>query len=390
MSVYSPFVFDLPTRVLFGAGQLSHLHEEQLPGKKALIVTSNGTSVVRFGYLARVEEELKKAGVSYEEFREVRPNPTRENVMDGAKKAKETGCDFVLALGGGSVMDCSKCIALMMTNEGDIWDYSLSAQGGHKTPAEDAAPIVCITTSAGTGSEVDMASVISYDAVHEKTGIFFKSMFPRLAVVDADLMMSVPAKLTAYQGMDAFYHASESVINKNEHPMGEMFALKSIELIAKYLPRAVKDGSDKEARANMALANTLAGVYMLCTSQHTMEHVMGSFHPDLVHGAGLIMISHSYFDFFAKRKAAEEQMIRMAKVMGVENAASGEDFIKALDDLIAAVGCSDLKMSDYGITKDELKTYPAMVHQVLGGDITADPLPLSDDDYLAIYEESYR
>ncbi len=287
-------------------------------------------------------------------------------------------------------MDCSKCIALMMTNDGDIWDYSQSAKGGKKNVSQAAAPIVCITTSAGTGSEVDMASVISYDEVNEKTGLFFPSMFPILSIVDSDLMMSVPPKFTAYQGMDAFYHAAESVINTKEHPMGEMFALKAIELVAQNLPIAYKDGSDKEARANMALANTLAGYYMLCTSQHTMEHVMGSFHKDLVHGAGLIMISHAYFDFFAERKAAEEPMLKMAKAMGVKNPASSKDFIKALDILLATVGCANLKMSEAGIRREELKQYPAMVHKVLGGDITADPLTLSDEDYLEIYEKSYK
>mgnify|MGYP004442271605 CR=1 FL=1 len=384
------FDFYMPTKVLFGAGKLQSLHEEKMPGNKALITTTNGTSVKKYGYLAALEKELDLAGISYELFDQIRPNPTSDNVMDGAAMAKQTGCDFVIALGGGSVMDCAKCIALMMTNDGDIWDYSLSVNGGKKQPAHDDAPIVAITTSAGTGSEVDMASVITNEKTEEKTGIFFPSMFPTLAVVDSNLMMSVPPKFTAYQGMDAFYHAAESVINKNEHPMGEMFALKAIELIAKYLPVAYKDGSNKEARAYVALANTLAGYYMLCTSQHTMEHVMGGYHDDLVHGAGLIMISHAYFDFFAERKASEEPMIKMAKAMGVENPTSGKDFIRALDDLIAAVGCADLRMSDAGITKEELKKYPKRVHEVLGGDITADPLPLSDADYLAIYEASYR
>jgi len=388
--MYNNFVFDMPTRVLFGAGSLNHLRNEKLPGKKALIATSNGQSAKKYGYLARVEKEMELAGVEHELFDEIRPNPTRDNVMDGAKKAKDTGCDFIVALGGGSVMDCSKCIALMMTNGGDIWDYSLSENGGKKNPENPAAPIICITTSAGTGSEVDMASVISYDEVNEKTGIFFYSMFPTISVVDSDLMMSVSPRFTAYQGMDAFFHAAESVVNTKEHPMGEMFALKAIELIAANLPRAYRDGNDKEARANMALANTLAGYYMLCTSEHTMEHVMGSFHDSLVHGAGLIMISHAYFDFFAERKAAEGPMIRMAKAMGAENPSSGKDFIQALDSLIAVVGCADLKMSDNGITKEELKKFPGMIHKVLGGDITADPLPLSDDDYLEIYEKSYR
>lgn len=384
------FDFYMPTHVLFGAGRLQDLHAQTLPGRKALIATSNGQSVKKYGYLDALKKELDLAGVSCELFDEIRPNPTDRNVMDGAKKAKDTGCDFIIALGGGSVMDCSKCIALMMTNPGDIWDYSLSESGGKKTAPKAAAPIVAITTSAGTGSEVDIAAVISKDEVNEKTGIFFPSMFPTLSVVDSNLMMSVPPKFTAYQGMDAFFHASETVINKNVHPMAEMFALKTVELIAKYLPIAYKDGSNKEARSMVALANTLAAYYMMCTSAHTMEHTMGSFHPNLIHGKGLIEIAHAYYDFFAERKACEGQMIKMAKAMGVENASSGKDFVKALDDLIAAVGCADVKMSEDGITKDELKKYPAKVHEVLGGDITADPLPLSDEDYLTIYENAWK
>ena len=383
------FDFYMPTKVLFGSGRLNDLHAEHLPGKKALIAIG-GQSVKKYGYLERLEKQLDMAGISHALFEGIRPNPTRQNVMDGAKAVRENGCDFVIALGGGSIMDCTKCIALMAANGGDIWDYSLSGTGGKKTPANPAIPIICITTSAGTASEVDIASVISDDDADEKTGIFFPSMFPTISVVDSELMMSVPAKFTAYQGMDAFFHASETVVNKNVHPMAEMFALKTVEYVAKYLPRAVKDGNDAEARGYMALANTFAGYYMMCTSAHTIEQTMGSFHPNLVHGAGLIMTAHAYYDFFAERKAAEEPMIKMAKAMGVENPTSGKDFIRALDELIAAVGCADLKMSDAGITEEELKLYPAKLHEVLGGDTTADPLPLSDADYLTIYQNAWR
>ena len=116
------FVFHMPTRVLFGAGQLNNLHKEKLPGKKALIIISNGQSTKKYGYLARVEKELALAGVEHVLFDEIRPNPTNHNVMDCAKVAKDNSCDFVVALGGGSVMDCAKCIALMAANPGDIWD----------------------------------------------------------------------------------------------------------------------------------------------------------------------------------------------------------------------------------------------------------------------------
>lgn len=175
-------------------------------------------------------------------------------------------------------------------------------------------------------------------------------------VVDSDLIMSVPSKFTAYQDMDAFFHASETVVNINHHPMAEMFALKTIEYVAKYLPRAVKDGNDKEARAYMALANTFAGYYMMYTSAHTMEHAMGSFHDKLVHGAGLIEIAHAYYDFFAERKASEENMIKMAIAMGVTNPTSGKDFITALDKLIVILcETGQEKLRKYILKYPELK-----------------------------------
>ena len=144
------FVFNNPVKVLFGPGQLQNLHKEKLPGSKALIATSNGTSVSKYGYLDALEKELDLAGVSYTVFDEVRPNPTDVNVMDGARRMKDNGCDFIIALGGGSVMDCSKCIALMAANSGDIWDYSLSGKGGKRAPANDALPIVSFNFAYGS------------------------------------------------------------------------------------------------------------------------------------------------------------------------------------------------------------------------------------------------
>ena len=383
------FIYDIPTRILFGAGQLNNLHKEKFPGKKALISISSGQSIKKYGYLKRLEEQLEKAEIEYVLFDKVRPNPTAQNVMDGAKLAKENCCDFVISLGGGSVMDCGKCIALMMTNDGDLWDYSLSKQGGKKIPQNPAAPNICITTSAGTGSEVNAAAIISRDDLEEKTLFLRPSMYPTISIVDSDLMLSVPPKYTAYQGMDAFFHASETMMNKNVHPMAEMFALKAIELIAKYLPIVYKDGSNREARSYVALANTLACYYVMSTSAHNMEHVMSGFHPALAHGAGLIMISPAYYNFFIENGIGEERFVKMAKAMGVENPASGKDFLTALNKLIADVGCDDVKMSQAGITKEELKKYPAKVFEVLGGDITADLVTFSEQDYLKIFENAY-
>ena len=124
--------------------------------------------------------------------------------MNGAELAKENNCDFVISLGGGSVMDCDKCIALMMTNDGDLWDYSISAHGGKKGIKNPAASNICITTSSGTGSEINIAAIISRDDLNEKTLFADYSMYPYLSIVDSDLTLSVPPKYTAYQGMDVF------------------------------------------------------------------------------------------------------------------------------------------------------------------------------------------
>lgn len=385
------FMYYIPTRILFGAGQLNALGAQRLPGKKALLVTSAGKSLKKYGYLARVEEQLDKAGAGHVLFDGILPNPTLRQVMEGAERAKATGCDFVVGFGGGSSMDAAKAIAFAATNPGDLWDYSSSMTGGKKERVADPLPIVCITTTAGTGSEADPWGVITKEETNEKSGFFSgESMYPVLSIVDPDLMMTIPPALTAYQGMDAFFHASESVINTKNHPMGEMFALKTIELVATYLPRAVKDGSDKEARAHMALANTLAGYFMLCTSAHSLEHAMGGFHADLPHGAGLIMLAHAYYQHFADLHACDGQMVKMAKAMGVEKAASGQDFVDALDKLLSDCEVASLKMSDYGVTYDELEKFPAIARQIGGGDISADPAPLSDADFLSIYQKSYR
>lgn len=382
------FEFHIPTRVLYGPGSLKRLHEERLPGTRALVVIGAGGSMKRHGQLDELIAELNAAGIEHVLFDQVRPNPTAENVDEAAALAVAQGCDFVVALGGGSPMDAAKAIALVAPNEGSCWDYARSATGGRKIPTAAPLPLVCVTTSAGTGSEVDRWAVISNDETQEKTG--YPAAYPTMAVVDSDLTMSVPATFTAWQGMDAFFHAAESVININENVVGEMFALKAIELIAKYLPRAVADGSNKEARNNMAIASSLAGYYMLCTSEHTMEHALGSSHPELPHGVGLILISHEYFDFFAQRKCCEEQLVKMARAMGAENASSGADFVAALARLIDDVGCSDLKMSDYGINREEFPNVVKKYHEVWGGNIYANPVMLSDEDVLGILERSYR
>jgi alcohol dehydrogenase len=384
----------VPTRFIFGCGRLNELHKQKLPGKKALVVISNGKSTKENGLLERTLNELSKAGVESVVFAKVQANPIKSTVMEGAKTARENGCDFVVALGGGSVMDASKAMAAMATNDGDIWDYINGGTGKGKAIVNDPLPIVCITTTAGTGSEADQWGVITNDETNEKIGFGGDDrLFPVLSIIDPELMKTVPPKFTAYQGFDTLFHATESYISKFANRMSDMYALTAIENTAKYLPRAVKDGSDMEARERMAFANTLSGVVMtisLTTAEHSIEHAMSAYHPELPHGAGLIMISKAFYEFFIEKHACDERFIAMAKAMGIKGANKPEDFITALVDLQKACGVAELKMSDYGITPDEFDKIATNARETMGGLFAANPCEMMHEDIVEILKKSYR
>nr|WP_320049186.1 iron-containing alcohol dehydrogenase [uncultured Desulfuromonas sp.] len=383
----------VPTRLLFGQGQIKNLHKQQLPGKKALIVISSGTSTRKYGYLATVEQQLQLAGVSSTVFDEIQPNPTRKNVMAGAACAKANGCDFVIGLGGGSSLDASKAIAIMATNDGDYWDYIHGGSGKGQSVTNAPLPIVAITTTAGTGTEADPWTVVTNEETNEKIGFGFDATFPMLSVVDPEMMTSVPPEYTAYQGFDALFHSVEGYVSKMAHAMSDIYALAAIESVAANLEAAVKDGQNLEAREKVALGNTLSGfVESICgvTSQHSLEHALSAAHPDLPHGAGLIMLSRAYFSHFAQSGACDERMIAMAKAMGNKEATKAIDFVDTLVALQQACGVAELKMSDYGIEKSDLPHLAKEARRTMGRIFNCDPVTLSDEDCTAILEASYR
>lgn len=387
------FDFNNPTRILFGSGKLDELGSQPMPGKKALLLMSGGKSAKVSGAYDRTLEQMEKAGVEIAEFAKVMENPVKEMVMEGAAFARENGCDFIVALGGGAVLDSAVAIAAMATNPGDLWDYVNGGTGKAQPLVNPGLPIVTITLTAGTGSEVNCWGVISNLETNEKIGFGDPSLVPVLAVVDPELMRTVPAKYTAYQGFDALFHNTEVMMSNGVNILSEAIALSAIENIASYLPRAVKDGNDLEAREHVAYGSTMAGITMQLTSttaQHSMEHAMSAYHHDLPHGAGLIMISKAFAEFFIKKHACDAQFIKMAKAMGIKDADKPEDFITALVDLQKACGIADLKMSDYGIKKEECMTLAVNARETMGGLFLANPCPMSDEECAGIFEESYR
>lgn len=391
------FTYHIPTRILFGPGSLNILANEKLPGQKALIVISAGTAMKRFGYLERVISLLEDAGVESVVFDKILPNPINKHIGEGAAMAQAEKCDFVVGLGGGSSIDSAKSIAIMATNPGDYWDYIHGGSGKGLPVNTHPLPVVAITTTAGTGTEADPWTVVTHEERHEKIGFgLLTGTFPVLSIVDPELMVSVSPQLTAYQGFDAFFHAAEGFIANCATPVSDIYALKSMSLLNDFLPIAIEKGSNIEARTQVALANTLSGFVestSSCTSEHSIEHALSAFHPELPHGAGLIILSVAYFSFFAEK--LPERFSEMAQAMGKNSVGASPSeksalFITALEEMQQKCGVADLKMSDYGISKDEFGRLADNALETMGGLFKVDKIRLTRDDIIEILEKSFK
>ncbi len=382
------FSFYMPARLYFGSGSVARLAKARLPEGKGLIITG-GSSTTRFGYVDKVAAALAQGGHETIVYDKVQPNPTIEGVRACAAICREQSIAFVVGLGGGSSIDTAKAAAVMATNDGDWWDYIHGGTGGGQRIRNDALPIVAIPTTAGTGTEADPFTVITNG--EEKIGGGGEKCFPTLSIVDPDFMLTVPPRPTAYQGFDALFHACEGYIARTASPMSDMFALRAVELIGQSLADAVQNGDDKDARANVALGNTLAGfveTLSSCTGEHAIEHAMSARHPALPHGAGLIMIARAYWQHFAQ--IVPDRLTALARALGRTDAAAPEDFLTTLDQLMQACGVDTLRMSEYGFTPDEFGWIADNAAQTMGGLFRLDPAPLSREDVIAILQASFR
>ena len=380
----------IPTRIVFGCGEIKRLATEKLPGKKALIVISSGTSMKKYGYLDKVIELLKDNETSSVVFDKILPNPTRQHVMEAAEICRKENCDFVIGLGGGSSIDSAKAIAIMACNKGDYWDYIPSGSGKGR-PVTQALPIVAIPTTAGTGTEADPWTVITNEEKQEKIGFGNELTYPTLSIIDPEMMLSVPPHLTAYQGFDAFFHAAEGFLANCATPISDLFALEAIRLLYKYLPVAVADGRNLKARAKVAWASTLAGLVEStsnCISEHSMEHAMSAYYPALPHGAGLIAISEAYFETF--RNDSMKRYMKMAEAMTLQKSNRPSDFIDALVRMQKECKVYGLKLSDWGIKMEDFPKMVQNARDTMGALFTLDPHPMTDEEVLNIYQKSFK
>lgn len=328
----------IPPVNLMGQGALAQLAPQvkTLGGTKALIVTDR--PLVAAGIVGKVEALLAEAGVPFARFADVKPNPTTANVDAGLALLKQEGCDIVIPVGGGSPIDCAKGIGLVATNGGRIQDYE-----GLDQSKKPMLPMIAVNTTAGTASEMTRFTIITDERRHVKMAIVDWHITPTVSINDPELMVSMPRDLTAATGMDALTHAVEAYVSTAATPVTDSAALAAIELIARYLPRAVANGEDLEAREQMAYAQFMAGMAFNNASLgyvHAMAHQLGGLY-DLPHGVcNAVLLPHvCRFNLIARTDRFARVAVALgANVDGLAPLDAAEQAVQAILQLARAVG----------------------------------------------------
>lgn len=334
----------MPSQIRFGAGRITELNEIAKDlGKKCLMVSRpvNGSQKETY---KRINTILDEAGVSVFHFDEIIPNPTTEGVENGIKKALEHQVDFVLGVGGGSVMDSAKLIAFLYTENGNVdWDDAIEKYSNPfavgKSP-DAALPFVAVSTTSGTGSQSTQAAVVTDTANKNKVTIFHSGLFPSVSIIDSELMLSVPASVTAATGFDAFTHAFESYLGNLTSPLTESMSLQAIKIVFDYLPKAIENPSDIEARTQLAWADTLAGMCLAnggAQLPHPLGEIIGGICPRVAHGETLAIVYPEFLKY--KEPLAEEKFERVAQF--INSPSDSRSLRERIIDLLETVKLSE-------------------------------------------------
>lgn len=341
--------FIVPGQIITGSGALT-MAEETLKGlgKKALIVTDK--VMIQLGNCAKVETALKNQGIDYAIYSEIVGEPTDTMIENGLKVYKENGCDFLVALGGGSPIDSMKAIGSLVVNGGNISDYM------GKVIDVEMPPLVAIPTTAGTGSEATQFTIITDTKKDIKMLLKGKVLMPKLAIIDPQFTMTAPPKITAATGLDALCHAVEAYTSRKAQTLSDSFAMSAVKRIFKSLPVAFKDGKNEEARIQMSVAALEAGIAFnnaSVTIIHGMSRPIGAlFH--VAHGLSNAMLMKECLGFALE--GAYDRFADLGRAIGVadatdEDKAAAEKFLSAIEGIVKELETPIL--AEFGIDKEE-------------------------------------
>lgn len=375
----STVTWSFPTTVVFGNGALATLgdHVRRASGTRALVVCDPG--VVKAQIAERVRKTLEDAGIPALIFDRVDPNPVLQNVTDGVAAFRSHGADVVVSVGGGSPLDAGKLIALKTTHERPLEEYD-DAIGGDAHITSNVPPILNVPTTAGTGSEVGRSGVVTLAATGRKTVIFSPHLMAKAAILDPELTVSMPPRVTAATGFDALTHCIEAYLSLGDHPMADGIALMGIELCAKSLPRAVEAGADLAARGAMMKAAMMGAVAFqkglgVC---HSLAHPLSS-EKNLHHGLANALCLPAVVDF--NNAAVPDRVERVRRVLDLTST-SLSNALRALRETIGLPS----GLAAEGVTKADI---PKLADKALEDAChRSNPRPCTRDDLVKLYELS--
>ena len=379
MNLLNSFSFELPTRIEYGVGAVHSLADviKNENFKNLLLVTDDG--IVRSGLLKQVVDPLDAHQIKCEIFDAVEPNPKDYNVQQGTERARQLGADCLVAVGGGSPIDCAKAIAVVARQGGAARDYE-----GPNNMGPDVLPLIAIPTTAGTGSEVTFSSVITDSKAKFKFSIRDTQIAPRVALIDPEMTLTMPPELTASTGMDALTHAIEAFTANAAEPLADAAALYAIELIVTHLRSAVSDGENLEARAGMLLGSVLAGIafsHSDVAAVHCVAEALGGKY-DAPHGVCNAVVLPAVMEY--NMQYCKERYARIALAMGLtcESVDDGaRQAVVAVQQLAADVRLPEFK--SLGVQEDDLEELA--VNSFKNGSNIDNPRPMAEEDYMNLF-----
>ena len=385
-------IYNFPESIHFGWGETENIGRlaKGLGFTRALIVTDEG--VERVGLLNGVKTSLKGEDISFETFNGVQPNPTDLNVEEGVKAYRETDCDAVIAVGGGSPMDAAKGIVLMTRHPGNLREY-YSGADPRRPVTSDVPPFIAVPTTSGTGSEASRGGIITDTSENRKRVIGSRHLLPKTVVLDPQLTVSMPPRLTAYTGLDALSHSIEAFVVDSYAPLADAFAREGMRLVAESLVRAYDAGEDRRAREDMMLASTMGamafhkGLGVVHSLAHQLSPQVG-----IPHGAACgIMLPHAIRFNVGEGPARDRTAIRYAEVASIfgveaEGLTTADLAMKAAEvvDKLLIRFSVPTKLGDWGASEEDLDVMArnAMLDHCHG----RNPRPCTEADMRALYE----
>jgi len=385
-------IYNFPESIHFGWGEAENIGRlaKGLGFTTALIVTDEG--VERVGLLDGVKTSLKREGISFETFNGVQPNPTDLNVEEGVKAYRETNCDAVIAVGGGSPMDAAKGIVLMTRHPGSLREY-YSGEDPRRPVTSDVPPFIAVPTTSGTGSEASRGGIITDTSENRKRVIGSRHLLPKTVILDPQLTVSMPPRLTAYTGLDALSHSIEAFVVDRYAPLADAFAREGMRLVTDSLVKAYDAGEDRRAREDMMLASTMGAMafHKGLGVVHSLAHQL-SPQVEIPHGAACgIMLPHAIRFNVGEGPAMDRTAIRYAEVAsifgveaeGITMADLAKEAAEVVDKLLIRFSVPT-KLGDWGASEEDLDVMArnAMLDHCHG----RNPRPCTEADMRALYE----